>query len=88
MTGGERTVTLEVTQDCIDQAALTPQNYAVARAARNAGIKIPVVAAVPHEMLQWIYAFDQNEVVAPATFTATFRRNRQSGVRPSEFERA
>ena len=31
-------VTLEITQDCIDQATLTPTNYPVARAAKAAGL--------------------------------------------------
>ena len=83
-------VTLEITQDCIDQATLTPTNSPVARAAKAAGLTgihvghsviaandpkgRPMYAAVSPALLQTIRRFDTGAVVVPASFPASFSR--------------
>ena len=82
-------VTLEVTQDCIDSATLTPTNCPVARAAANAGLTgvhvgnsaitanddsgRPMHAPVSIAMFQVIRHFDTGGVIVPSTFHDVFQ---------------
>ena len=83
-------MTVHVTQDCIDQATLTPQNCPVARATRKAGLKRvhvghaavtaedrdgrTITAGVSPALRQLIHRFDRGAVVTPASYPLCFRR--------------
>ena len=88
----EREITLHVTQDCIDRATRTPQNCPMARAAANAGVRLPYVGyahitghdqesrpvAIPvsTEMHLAIRRFDTHVVLVPASFATTAHTQR------------
>ena len=83
-------VTVYVTQDCIDQATLTPQNCPVARATREAGLKRvhvghaavtaedrdgrTITAGVSPALRQLIHRFDRGATVTPTRYPLCFRR--------------
>ena len=84
------TVTAEVTQDCIQQATLTPRNCPVARAIRAHGLKDvhvghtavtatgpdgrTMTAAVSPALAQVIHRFDRGAVVPTGNYPLCFRR--------------
>lgn len=85
-------VTVQVTQDCIDQATLTPQNCPVARAARQAGLRHvhvghtavtaadceggAITAGISPALQQLIRRFDSGAVVTPGNYPLCFKRSR------------
>lgn len=89
------TVTVQVTQDCIDQATLTPRNCPVARAARQAGLRDvhvghtavtaadqegrTITAAVPPALHQLIRHFDNGGTITPGNYPLCFKRTGATG---------
>ena len=87
-------VTVQVTQDCIDQATLTPLNCPVARAVQNAGLRHvhvghtavtaadrqgrTITASLSPALQQLIRRFDNGGVITPGNYPLSFKRSKAS----------